>query len=68
MLNFRNIASETEGEKNLKLLSDIYERVNGRVNSFLSPDEIEKLKEFIFHVRLIMYYIRKKNITRGESN
>lgn len=46
MLNFRNIASETEGEKNLKLLSDIYERVNGRVSSFLSPDETEKLKEF----------------------
>ena len=30
MLNFRNIASEQEGERSLKLLEDIYQRAAGR--------------------------------------
>ena len=46
MLNFRNIASETEAEKNLKLLDSIYERVAGRAGSFLSAEELKKFAEF----------------------
>jgi len=46
MLNFRNIASETEGEKNLKLIDDIYERVAARAGSFLTPEDIGKFSEF----------------------
>ena len=45
-LNFRNIASEAEAEKNLKLLDDIYGRGAGRAGSFLSPTEVEKFGEF----------------------
>jgi len=45
-LNFRNIASETEAEKNLKLIDNVYERAIARAGSFLSPQEIEKLGEF----------------------
>ena len=46
MLNFRNIASEQEGEKSLKLLDGVYKQVSGRVNGFLAPEEIEKFQEF----------------------
>ena len=45
-LNFRNIASETEAEKNLKLLDGIYARVLARTSSFLSADEIASFGEF----------------------
>jgi RNA polymerase sigma factor (sigma-70 family) len=45
-LNFRNIASEAEAEKSLKLLDDIYGRVLGRLGPVLSEPEIEKFKEF----------------------
>jgi len=45
-LNFRNIASEAEAEKNLKLLDDIYGRVLARLGPVLSEPEIEKFKEF----------------------
>jgi hypothetical protein len=45
-LNFRNIASEAEADKNLKLLDDIYGRVATRVGSFLTPEEVEKFGEF----------------------
>ena len=45
-LNFRNIASETEAEKNLKLIDNVYERTIAKAGSFLSPEEIEKLGEF----------------------
>ena len=45
-LNFRNFASETEAEKNLKLLGDIYERAAARADSILSPQEIVKFGEF----------------------
>jgi hypothetical protein len=46
MLNFLNIASEAEAEKNLKLFDDIYGRVQARTASFLSEDEIRKFGEF----------------------
>jgi len=46
MLNFRNIASEDEGEKSLKLLQDIYGRVSTRAAAFLSPEELEKFTQF----------------------
>jgi hypothetical protein len=46
MLNFRNIASEQEGEKSLKLIEDIYQRVAARANAFLSPEELVKFQEF----------------------
>jgi RNA polymerase sigma factor (sigma-70 family) len=45
-LNFRNIASEAEAEKNLKLLDDIYGRVAGRAGAFLTPTDLEKFGEF----------------------
>lgn len=46
MLNFRNIASEEEGEKSVKLLEGIYERVTARASSFLSAEELQKFGEF----------------------
>ena len=46
ILNFRNIASEQEGDKSLKLLDDIYQRVASRSSSFLSADELAKFQEF----------------------
>jgi RNA polymerase sigma factor (sigma-70 family) len=46
MLNFRNIASEQEGDRSLQLLEDIYQRASGRAGSFLSPDELAKFQEF----------------------
>jgi hypothetical protein len=45
-LNFRNFASESEAEKNLKLLGDIYERAAARADTILSPQEIVKFGEF----------------------
>ncbi len=46
MLNFRNIASDSEAEKNLNLLNDIYARVSPRTAAFLSADEIAQFAEF----------------------
>jgi RNA polymerase sigma factor (sigma-70 family) len=46
ILNFRNIASESEAEKNLKLLDSIYEKTAARARSFLSEEELTKLQEF----------------------
>jgi len=45
-LNFRNIASEEEGEKSLQLLDEIYGQVAVRAGAFLSPEEAEKFAEF----------------------
>jgi len=45
-LNFRNLASEAEAEKNLNLLDGIYEQVATRASSFLGPDEITRFNEF----------------------
>lgn len=46
MLNFRNIASEQEGERSVKLLDDIYQRVAARGSFFLSAEELAKFHEF----------------------
>jgi len=46
LLNFRNIASEAEGDKNLKLLDSIYEKVAAGAGSFLSADELKNFAEF----------------------
>ena len=46
ILNFSNIASESDGERSLKLLDDIYQRAMGQVASFLSPEELTKFKQF----------------------
>jgi RNA polymerase sigma factor (sigma-70 family) len=46
VLNFRNIASEDEADKNLKLLQDIYDQVTVRASSFLSADELKKFDDF----------------------
>ena len=46
MLNFANIASEQQAEQSLKLLEDIYKRTADAASSFLSPEEIAKLREF----------------------
>jgi hypothetical protein len=45
MLNFRNIASETEAEKSLKLIDDLYSRSLERLGSVLDKDEIAKFKD-----------------------
>jgi RNA polymerase sigma factor (sigma-70 family) len=46
ILNFRNIASEEEQEKNLKFMDNIMERVTTRASAFLSPEEIKKFGEY----------------------
>jgi len=46
MLNFRNIASETEGEKSLKLMDGVYERVIAKANSFMTAEDVAKFEEF----------------------
>ena len=46
ILNFRNIASEAEAEKNLNLLDSVYANVIAHSGTFLSPQEIGKLGEF----------------------
>jgi RNA polymerase sigma factor (sigma-70 family) len=45
-LNFRNIASEVEGENSLSLLDGIYAGVMARAGSFLSPEEFGALGQF----------------------
>jgi hypothetical protein len=46
ILNFRNIASEEDGQFSLKLLEDIYNRVGTRASSFLNPEELKKFGDF----------------------
>lgn len=46
ILNFRNIASETEAEKNLKLMDSVYERAVAKSSGFLNPEEVTKFEEF----------------------
>ena len=46
MLNFRNIASEQEGERSLQLLDGIYQQAAARMNTLLSPEELAKFDEF----------------------
>ncbi len=46
ILNFRNIASEQQGDLALKVLDDIYQRTARRGAAFLSPEELTKLEEF----------------------
>jgi RNA polymerase sigma factor (sigma-70 family) len=46
ILNFRNIASEQEGDLSLKLLEDIYQQAASLAGSFLSSDELSKFQEF----------------------
>jgi hypothetical protein len=46
ILNFRNIASESEAEKNLKLLEGIYAGVAAKTQAFLDPDEVEQFHKF----------------------
>lgn len=46
ILNFRNMASEEEGERNLKHMDTVYERVTSRASSFLSEAELKKFSEF----------------------
>lgn len=44
MLNLRNIASEQEGERSLKVLDQIYQRVAARAGGFLNPEEVKKVR------------------------
>jgi hypothetical protein len=46
MLNFRNIASEAEGEKSLKLLDDIFRRAATKGAAFLNAEDLKKFEEF----------------------
>ncbi len=46
ILNFRNIASESESEKNLKLLDGIYEKTAAHAGAFLTPEEVAQFAEF----------------------
>jgi RNA polymerase sigma factor (sigma-70 family) len=45
-LNFRNFASEQDGEKNIQLLDAIYEQVQANAGTFLKPEELAKFAEF----------------------
>ena len=45
-LNFRNFASDTIAERNLKMLNDIYARAATRAGSFLSAQELASFTEF----------------------
>jgi RNA polymerase sigma factor (sigma-70 family) len=47
MLNFRNIASEAEGNQSLAFLDGVYERVAQRSSSFLSSDEVASFQTFM---------------------
>ncbi len=46
ILNFANIASEAEGEQNLKLLEGIYANVATRGAAFLTPEELASFQAF----------------------
>jgi RNA polymerase sigma factor (sigma-70 family) len=46
MLNFRNIASESEGEKSLQLLDSLYGRATPRLEMVLSKEELTKFQQF----------------------
>jgi len=46
IMNFRNIASESEEKKNLKLLDSIYEKTATRASTFLTPEEVAQFAEF----------------------
>lgn len=46
ILNFRNIASEQDGDRSLSLLESIYNRVAAQAGGFLTPDELKKFEEF----------------------
>ena len=45
MLDFRNIASETQAQKSLKLIDDLYSRSMERLGAILDKDEMVKFKE-----------------------
>jgi len=46
MLNFRNMASEQEAEKNLQFMDGVFQHVAGRASGFLSAEEIQQFNEF----------------------
>ncbi len=46
ILNFANIASEPEAERNLKLLDEIYANVAARGSAFLTPEELASFQSF----------------------
>jgi RNA polymerase sigma factor (sigma-70 family) len=46
MLNFRNIASEEEGERSVQLMNEIYTKAAARSASILSPEDLKKFSEF----------------------
>ena len=46
ILNFANIASESEAEQNLRLLDNIYASVAARGAAFLTPDELASFQTF----------------------
>ena len=46
ILNFRNIASESEAERNLQLMDGVYERTLAKAGAFLTPEDVAKFGEF----------------------
>ena len=46
ILNFRNIASEETGNQTLDMVDGIYDKVRAGAVSYLSPEELEKFKDF----------------------
>jgi RNA polymerase sigma factor (sigma-70 family) len=70
-LNFRNIVSEEETEKNLALLDSVYQRVGARAAEFLSPEELKKFDEFrqyrIKENRMILTVNRKMMAPLGKK-
>src|SRR5438093_2296044 len=45
ILNFRNMASEEQAEKNLKLMESVYDRVATKASGFLSAEEMKQFDE-----------------------
>src|SRR5258708_12147446 len=70
-LNFRNIVSEEETEKNLALLDSVYQRVSARAAEFLSPEDLKKFPEFreyrIKENRMILTMNRKMMAPLGKK-
>jgi RNA polymerase sigma factor (sigma-70 family) len=46
ILNFRNIASETQGDQSLKFMDDLYAHVATKAEAFLSAEELVKFQEY----------------------
>jgi hypothetical protein len=47
ILNFRNIASQSQGDQSITLMDTIYQQTIAQTSSLLSPAELEKFQDFV---------------------